>query len=509
MKHLRFFISSPGDVAEERALAQKVIEQDLPKDPLLRDKVTCEAVRWDDPAAPVAMPAMLTPQEAIDRGLRKPSQCDVVIVILWSRMGTPLTISKPDGTPYLSGTEWEYEDAITASPKPHVLVYRRTAKLALDPDDKELEEKSAQWKKVGGFLGRFSNPDGSLKGGFAQYETPQQFKDRLSIDLKSFIVQCLGGMAAGAHALHPPPPYTQIAKALRARGVVPFIGSGVRATGRAADTEWHLGAPKFLPSGAELSRFLADETQFPSDEADREPLAEVASYYEAFSGRRTLHERLRQIFGSATLDQSAIPPFYRLLAEVNEPLLIVTTNYDTQLEQAFHAVQRPYDLVVYPADRKDLANAVLWWQHGAPTPTTPAPNELDIDLEHNTVIFKMHGTIQPETDTWDGVVITESDYVDFLSRVGSKSAIPSQFSAHLYERILLFVGFGLSDWSSRTILRSLKLRPTGDGDEEIPRWAVNQAFTEIEMQLWRKRGVYPFIVGLDEFVAELQKKMTP
>lgn len=49
---LRFFLSSPGDVADERTFAQQVIEQELPKDPFMRGRVGCEAVRWDDPAAP-------------------------------------------------------------------------------------------------------------------------------------------------------------------------------------------------------------------------------------------------------------------------------------------------------------------------------------------------------------------------------------------------------------------------------------------------------------------------
>ena len=49
---LRFFLSSPGDVADERTFAQQVIEQELPKDPFVRGLVDCEAVRWDDPLSP-------------------------------------------------------------------------------------------------------------------------------------------------------------------------------------------------------------------------------------------------------------------------------------------------------------------------------------------------------------------------------------------------------------------------------------------------------------------------
>lgn len=124
--NLRIFISSPGDVADERTFAQQVIEQELPKDPFLRGKVTLDVVRWDDPNAPATMEATVTPQEAVNRALPKPSQCHLVIVILWSRMGTPLPddYHKPDGTPYDSGTEWEFLDALQGKPAPVVLVYR-------------------------------------------------------------------------------------------------------------------------------------------------------------------------------------------------------------------------------------------------------------------------------------------------------------------------------------------------------------------------------------------------
>jgi hypothetical protein len=47
--------------------------------------------------------------------------------------GTPLAGTRADGSPYLSGTEWEFENALAAQ-KP-VFVYRRSEKVLLDPDD--------------------------------------------------------------------------------------------------------------------------------------------------------------------------------------------------------------------------------------------------------------------------------------------------------------------------------------------------------------------------------------
>ena len=75
------------------------------------------------------MDARFTPQQAMDRGLPTPADCDLTVILLWGRMGTPLTEMKADGTSYLSGTEWEFENALAAN-KP-VFVYRRVRESAL------------------------------------------------------------------------------------------------------------------------------------------------------------------------------------------------------------------------------------------------------------------------------------------------------------------------------------------------------------------------------------------
>ena len=53
---LRVFVSSPGDVVEERRLACEAIEK-LEKGHLLRGKVRFEIVAWDDSKSAVPMDA--------------------------------------------------------------------------------------------------------------------------------------------------------------------------------------------------------------------------------------------------------------------------------------------------------------------------------------------------------------------------------------------------------------------------------------------------------------------
>lgn len=86
---IRLFLSSPGDVSAERLITRRIIES-LQHDPLYKAQMEIEVVAWDDPHADVLMPVTLTPQAAIDLGLPKPSECDIVLTIFWGRMGTPL-----------------------------------------------------------------------------------------------------------------------------------------------------------------------------------------------------------------------------------------------------------------------------------------------------------------------------------------------------------------------------------------------------------------------------------
>lgn len=513
MEHLRFFVSSPGDVMDERTFAQQVIEHELPKDPSFRGKISCEVVRHDDPSAPLAMLATEPPQLSVDRRMTSPADCDVVVVILWSRLGSTLPgdiYRKPDGSLYESGTEWEFDQAVQARPAggkaaPHVLVYRRTSQVPFSADDKDFDEKTTQLQKLRQFLRRFDKQDGVYRRGLNTYESPQQFRDRLTNDLKAYVQQRLDQVKASEEPASDRPPYRDIARALADGRLLPFIGQGVLAGEHRPD------APLYLPSSEELSRRLAEAAHL-GVPAGSQQLTEIATYYEAKEGRPTLRARLHELFGPQAADQAAIPPLYTLLAKIRRPLLIITTNYDTLLERAFLAEGTPYDLVVYPAtDLKDMANAVLWWPHAERDPgepRRPTPNQLEVDPATTTVIFKMHGSIQRDTDRWDGTVITEWDYVQLLSRGGGESTIPSVLSAHIKDHSLLFLGFGLRDWSSRAILRRLKWRQAQDEDE-LPSWAVAEHFTPMELMLWRKRAVYPVQLPLDEFARGLAEQRVP
>jgi hypothetical protein len=184
-RHVRVFLSSPGDVSTERGLALDLLGK-LDTAPLLRGQVTIEVVSWDDPNAPVPMDAALTPQEAVNRRLPLPSECDITICILWGRIGTPLhEPRRSDGSQYLSGTEWEFENARLA--RRTILLYRRTTPVTVVVTAPDIQEKQRQTVLVGEFFDRLRGADDSYLAGYTTYDQPAEFEARLRTDLEGVL----------------------------------------------------------------------------------------------------------------------------------------------------------------------------------------------------------------------------------------------------------------------------------------------------------------------------------
>lgn len=189
MSEKKIFISSPGDVKAERDAAEKVINE-VGKEFQARWRL--QTIRWDKDSAGVMLDARLSPQEAVNRQLPLPSECDIVIVILWSRMGTPLTVShinKADGTVFLSGTEWEYCDAADRRQqqpdgKPAIWVFHCNRPV---PDElAKAVSFNEQQNNLKDFLDRIC---AGGRGGFHTYTTVDEFAAIVKHGLRNHL-QC-------------------------------------------------------------------------------------------------------------------------------------------------------------------------------------------------------------------------------------------------------------------------------------------------------------------------------
>jgi hypothetical protein len=314
------------------------------------------------------------------------------------------------------------------------------------------------------------------------------------------------------------PPYGAIASALKCGDVIPFLGAGVNLGGAvASDADPGPGVGR-LPSGYDLSRELAQLATFPEkDDRELGDLSKVASYYVEVSGRRNLLRHLHEVFNR----DYAPCAIHEYLAEIERPMLIVTTNYDDLTERAFQAKGKPFDLVIHPTDRSDLKAAVLWWRYGEKEAEAQHPNDIPMTdrLRTTTVIYKMHGTVvRPwykgveafdEADRpylQDNYVITEEDYINFLHRMTEKVAVPMQFMTYFSARQFLFLGYGLRDWNLRVVLKNLQsiLNTGAQGDGEDPSWAIQYNPSSLERDLWERRRVKIYNQDINQFVSRLR-----
>jgi hypothetical protein len=255
--------------------------------------------------------------------------------------------------------------------------------------------------------------------------------------------------------------------------VVPFLGAGVPLCGRQPGAEWQYpNYSDFLPSGSELAAYIARLARLPAWKLrDTENLARVASYYTITNPDSPLAINLQRIFAKGKPNE--VHDF--LATPALHPIVIVTTNYDTLMEKALDNQGVDFDTIIH-CTNIDQQGRVILRQHGG-TAEFVEPKDVVVDPKRRTVLYKLHGSIDPQlnsvaaqSDRHDDYVITEEDYVKFLSRLNAAApAIPLKLLDHFRKCSFLFLGYSLEDWNVRVILDSLNnvMRDvTGQSDEQ-------------------------------------------
>jgi Novel STAND NTPase 1 len=199
-QRLRIFISSPGDVPDERLRADLIIDK-LAQD--YSRYFSVESYRWEHEP----MLASGHFQDAIE----PPSAADVVVLILWSRLGTPLPEKTGmreyrglDGRVPVTGTEWEYEEALAAARQrgaPDILVFRNVSPASIDARDPEARAKSLQQlDALDAFWKRYFADRGVFLAGASEYHDLEDFARRLEESLRKLIERRIKSRAGASSA---------------------------------------------------------------------------------------------------------------------------------------------------------------------------------------------------------------------------------------------------------------------------------------------------------------------
>jgi tetratricopeptide (TPR) repeat protein len=180
----RIFISSPGDVMEERARAQRTIAR---LNGEFQDELRMLTIAYEEKT----YSADHDPQWEIEPA----AECDLVIGILWARTGTPLdptNYRRANGRPYESGTAYEIETSLEhrhQHGQPNVVLFRKVASFSHEivRDPREFAE---QLTALNGLVEDWTHTQGGyLSAGINHFETSDQFETKLEQHLRSWLSQ--------------------------------------------------------------------------------------------------------------------------------------------------------------------------------------------------------------------------------------------------------------------------------------------------------------------------------
>ncbi|HZU91752.1 MAG TPA: hypothetical protein VE993_21045, partial [Stellaceae bacterium] len=185
MKRLRLFVSSPSDVMSERARVDVVADR---LNSELEDLAHIEVVRWETGF----YTADRSFQQAIDAAIDNMRGTDIVVCILWKRVGSeldPRFWRRPDGQPYESGTVFEFETAVAVGREqgaPDAYLFRKRAPItyaaeSFEADHLQHQVLEAVWRRW------TESDEGHNVAGFQRFDDADDFEAQLERCLRQWL----------------------------------------------------------------------------------------------------------------------------------------------------------------------------------------------------------------------------------------------------------------------------------------------------------------------------------
>ena len=267
-----------------------------------------------------------------------------------------------------------------------------------------------------------------------------------------------------------------------------------------------LGPGPSPENGQSLASRLADAFDCP--EEHRGDLTRVSQYVAVTQGVGPLYDQLHDLFVQA--DDPG--PVERFLAKLPEQVrargaehqLLVTTAYGDALERAFEEQGEAVDIVSFVALGPNRGKFLHQAPDGSETVVAVPNSYAELSLEERPVILKVHGGVDPRPDRGhESFVVSEDDYIGYLAQSDLASVVPVTLAAKLRRSHLLFISYPVVEWSLRVFLH----RVFGDEPISYRSWAVLPGAHPIQHEFWRRRGVDLYDVPLEDFVAEVERRL--
>ena len=183
---LRIFVSSPGDVPDERRRVDLVVER---LNTEFAERVRIETIRWES--------AYYSAHDTFQKQIPEAADCDLVVAVFRARLGTELPAAfphLPSGEPYPSGTAYEVLSAIAARKSgkglPDVFVFRYPSPPTITLDSADRAEIESQWTRLKGFFDAwFRTPEGQFVAAFQSYASTDDFALKIEDCLRQWLAK--------------------------------------------------------------------------------------------------------------------------------------------------------------------------------------------------------------------------------------------------------------------------------------------------------------------------------
>ena len=182
-REVRVFVSSPGDAQFERMRLERVTER---LNGEFQGIVHIVPIRWET--------EFYKAHQTFQAQIPEAAQCDIVIAIFRSRLGSVLPADfrrMTNGEPYPSGTAYEVLTAIDASKAhgfPDVYVFRFPQPPSVQLDDPKRNEIETQWQHLKAFFDAwFKTPSGEFKAAFQSFASTDDFEAQAEVLLRNWL----------------------------------------------------------------------------------------------------------------------------------------------------------------------------------------------------------------------------------------------------------------------------------------------------------------------------------
>lgn len=282
-------------------------------------------------------------------------------------------------------------------------------------------------------------------------------------------------------------PYGMVRQRFQNGEIIPFLGAGASLS---ASPPKPGSGRKGPPAGRELKEMMARRCDFPATEFDHSDVAEVASFFVQRLGREALDAFLQEQLGTGEFTPGETHRFLAQAARL-KPLLILTTNYDTLMEQALDEVGATYETIALLRESEGDKGMLAVTGYRNSQPDFVVASRLQERFQ--TVVFRLNGPAVAQGKPAGSYSVTEEDQIDWILRL--RSTLPPFAVRDLNRWPLLSLGHSARDWSQRALLRTLYDKRQKRGSS----WAVALNPAPLSVMTWQRYGVEVYNVDLNEW----------